>query len=311
MWVQHTNNYLCNYLDQYRVQKMHIQRILTAKIKINDETPYYPKFLQLRLGKNQFEEEKNIIIREENMNLLHRIESALKKPSKYSRIFEPKECPSFNKQIIGFKRIKKEVENYKENIKFYNRIEKVKSFYDIDEIKKRNDVIKKNIKNLQKSIFEVQPSLLFLSPQSVKRGMKKINYISFNKSKSKRCNSCTNRCDSKNIFSEIKSVSRTNRQNRRRYDLSTDNNQFKSYQKINIDDKIKKILINPIRNKKIKNNKSNHNRNKSRKMEDNFNYIRKITSSYDNNSKLIKEKNQNKKEKTGLKRNKSEINLLN
>jgi len=311
MWVQHTNNYLCNYLDQYRVQKMHIQRILTAKIKINDETPYYPKFLQLRLGKNQFEEEKNIIIREENMNLLHRIESALKKPSKYSRIFEPKECPSFNKQIIGFKRIKKEVENYKENIKFYNRIEKVKSFYDIDEIKKRNDGIKKNIKNLQKSIFEVQPSLLFLSPQSVKRGMKKINYISFNKSKSKRCNSCTNRCDSKNIFSEIKSVSRTNRQNRRRYDLSTDTNQFKSYQKINIDDKIKKILINPIRNKKIKNNKSNHNRNKSRKMEDNFNYIRKITSSYDNSSKLIKGKNQNKKEKTGLKRNKSEINLLN
>ena len=311
MWVQHTNNYLCNYLDQYRVQKMHIQRILTAKIKINDETPYYPKFLQLRLGKNQFEEEKNIIIREENMNLLHRIESALKKPSKYSRIFEPKECPSFNKQIIGFKRIKKEVENYQENIKFYNRIEKVKSFYDIDEIKKRNDGIKKNIKNLQKSIFEVQPSLLFLSPQSVKRGMKKINYISFNKSKSKRCNSCTNRYDSKNIFSEIKSVSRTNRQNRRRYDLSTDTNQFKSYQKINIDDKIKKILINPIRNKKIKNNKSNHNRNKSRKMEDNFNYIRKITSSYDNNSKLIKEKNQNKKEKTGLKRNKSEINLLN
>lgn len=311
MWVQHTNNYLCNYLDQYRVQKMHIQRILTAKIKINDETPYYPKFLQLRLGKNQFEDEKNIIIREENMNLLHRIESALKKPSKYSRIFEPKECPSFNKQIIGFKRIKKEVENYQENIKFYNRIEKVKSFYDIDEIKKRNDGIKKNIKNLQKSIFEVQPSLLFLSPQSVKRGMKKINYISFNKSKSKRCNSCTNRCDSKNIFSEIKSVSRTNRQNRRRYDLSTDTNQFKSYQKINIDDKIKKILINPIRYKKIKNNKSNHNRNKSRKMEDNFNYIRKITSSYDNNSKLIKEKNQNKKEKTGLKRNKSEINLLN
>lgn len=311
MWVQHTNNYLCNYLDQYRVQKMHIQRILTAKIKINDETPYYPKFLQLRLGKNQFEEEKNIIIREENMNLLHRIESALKKPSKYSRIFEPKECPSFNKQIIGFKRIKKEVENFQENIKFYNRIEKVKSFYDIDEIKKRNDGIKKNIKNLQKSIFEVQPSLLFLSPQSVKRGMKKINYISFNKSKSKRCNSCTNRCDSKNIFSEIKSVSRTNRQNRRRYDLSTDTNQFKSYQKINIDDKIKKILINPIRNKKIKNNKSNHNRNKSRKMEDNFNYIRKITSSYDNSSKLIKGKNQNKKEKTGLKRNKSEINLLN
>ena len=311
MWVQHTNNYLCNYLDQYRVQKMHIQRILTAKIKINDETPYYPKFLQLRLGKNQFEEEKNIIIREENMNLLHRIESALKKPSKYSRIFEPKECPSFNKQIIGFKRMKKEVENYQENIKFYNRIEKVKSFYDIDEIKKRNDGIKKNIKNLQKSIFEVQPSLLFLSPQSVKRGMKKINYISFNKSKSKRCNSCTNRCDSKNIFSEIKSVSRTNRQNRRRYDLSTDTNQFKSYQKINIDDKIKKILINPIRNKKIKNNKSNHNRNKSRKMEDNFNYIRKITSSYDNSSKLIKGKNQNKKEKTGLKRNKSEINLLN
>ena len=100
MWVQQINNYLCNYLDQYRVQKMHIQRILSAKIKINDEQPYYPKFLQLRLGKNQFEEEKNIIIREENMNLLNRIENALRKPSKYSRIFEPKECPSFNTLYI-------------------------------------------------------------------------------------------------------------------------------------------------------------------------------------------------------------------
>ena len=313
--MQRINNYLCNYLDQFRIQKKHIQRVLSAKDNINNETPYYPKFLQLRLGKNQFEEEKNIVIREENKNLYYKIENARIKPSKYSKIFEPKECPSFNKQMIGFKRIKKELENYRENIKFYNRIEKVKSFYDNDEIKKRNNNINKNIKNLQKSIFEIQPSLLFLSPQSVKRGMKKIKYISLNNCQTKRCNSCINRYNSKNIFQDNNKLSRTNRQKWKRYEISTDtSNQFNSYQKINIDDKIKKILINPMRHKNSKNkNKSNHRRNRSKKSEDKFNFIKKITSSYDNNTKNIniKDKNLKKIKKNGLKRNKSEFNIFN
>ena len=109
MWLQRTNNYLCNYLDQFQVQKKHISRIISAKDNINNDEPYYPKFLQLRLGKNQMEEEKNIIIREENKNLFYKIKNARIKPSKYSRIYKPKKCPSFNKQMIGLKRIKRKL----------------------------------------------------------------------------------------------------------------------------------------------------------------------------------------------------------
>ena len=307
MWVQQINNYLCNYLDQFQVQKKHIQRLLSAKDNIKNEQPYYPRFLQLRLGKNQMEEEKNMVIREENKNLFYKIESASLKPSKYSRIYEPKDCPSFNKHMLMSKRIKQEKANYQDNVRFYHRIGNVKSFYDSNEIKKRNENINRNIKKLQKSILELQPSLLFLSPPTVKGYKKQIKYISFNKSKTKRCNSCSNRYDSKKIIHEIKNLSRTNRQKQKCYDIKTDNHdQFSSYSKINIDDKIKKILINPIRDKRKNKNKSGHDRNKIKKQDKN-NYIKKITFSYDNNTKHIKEKSNKKK---GLKRNKSEFNIF-
>ena len=310
MWVQHTSNYICNYLDQYQIQKKHIERVLSAREHINNTKPYYPKFLQLRLGKNQMEEEKNLVIRRENKNLYYKIESAIIKPSKYSRIFEPKDCPSFNKKMIGLKRIKKEIENYKENVRFYNQIEKVKSFYDNNEINKRNKEINKNIKNIQKSLLELQPSLLFLSPHTVKGKNKKIRYINFNKCKTKRCNSCCNRYEPKKIINDIKNLSRTNRQRKRCYDIKTDmSNQLSSYQKININDKIKKILINPIKNRsKNKKSKSTHIRNKNKK-DKNIKYIKKITSSYDNYTKCTKDNNKTKK--IGLKRNKSEFNIFN
>jgi len=312
MWVQQTNNYLCNYLDQYRVQKKHIERILSAKDNINDRKPYYPKFLQLRLGKNQFEEEKNNKIKEENKNLFYKIEYASTKPSKYSRIYEPKDCPSFNKQMIGFKRIKKQLEHYQENMRFYNKIEKVKSFYDKNEINKRNNTIDNNIKKLHKTILELQPSLFFLSPLNGKNGMKKIKYTSFNKSKTRRCNSCSNRYEPKNNFTQIKNVSRTNRQNRISNDKTSEKtNQFNSHRTIKKYNKLMKILNNPIKNKnKTEKNKSNKDRNNNKTIEKNINIGKKFNSSYDNNSNNIKVINKMKINKIGLKRNPSEFNIF-
>jgi hypothetical protein len=140
----------------------------------------------LRLGKNQFEEEKNIIIREENKNLFYKIMSAREKPSKYSKIFEPKVCPSFNIKYIRIKRVNKLIENHNENERFYHHLENVKSFYDINDINKRNITIDSNMKKLQKSVLEMQPSIFFISPQNVKKSMKKITYINLNKNKIKR-----------------------------------------------------------------------------------------------------------------------------
>ena len=316
MWVQRINNYLCNYLDQYKVQKKHIERVLCAKDNINDSKPYYPKFLQLRLGKNQFEEEKNNKIKEENKNLFYKIENAITKPSKYSKIYEPKDCPSFNKQMIGLKRIKKQLEHYQENMRFYNKIENVKSFYDKKDINKRNITIDINIKKLHKTIFELQPSLFFLSPLNVKNGMKKIKYTSFNKTKIKRCNSCSNRYEPKknftNNFTQIKNVSRTNRQYRMSSEKTSEkSNQFNTHRTIEKYDKLKKILNNPIKNKnKTEKNKSNKDRNKNKTIEKNINIGKKFNSSYDNNSNNIKDINKMKINKNGLKRNASEFNIF-
>ena len=311
MWAQRTNNYLCNYLELMQDQKKHIERILSARENINNDKPYYPRFLLLKLGKNQFEEEKNIIRKEENKNLFYKIINAQKNPSKYSKIFEPKVCPSFNIKYIRLKRIKKQIENYHENERFYQHLESVKSIYDINDINKRNITIDYNMKKLQKSVIEMQPSLFFISPQNVKKSMKKIIFSNLNKSKIKRCNSCCNRYDSKNIINQIKNQSESNRFRQKKQDKNLDNNKkFNSDRIVKVENKIKKIISKPIISKARKNykySKTCKNNNKSIKMDKNINNSKKLNSSYDNNSKSIKEI---KKVKHGLKRNSSEFNIF-
>ena len=306
MWVQRVNNIICNYLDQYKLQKNHVERVLSAKEIINDETPYYPNFLKLRLGKNQEEEEKNHVIKEGNKKLFYKIINAEKKPSKYSRIYEPKKCPSFNTEIIRYKRIKKQIENFQENIRFYNKIENVKSFYDNKENNKRNTSINNHIRIIQKSILELQPSFLFLSPQAEKNKKKKIQYTSLIKCKTKRCKSCSNRGEkTKDIFNKIKDVIRSNRQKLNHgNDGNKDINNKVNTKIFNSNNNIKKI-INDKFNNKLKNIK-----NKNKKLKENikkFNTLNEKNKCDINNNK---EKTKLIKKKSKLKRSASEINIF-
>jgi len=188
MWNTKASNIICNYLNNYMNQKKHIERVLSAKEIINNKIkPLYPKFLKFKICKLQMEEEKNNRIKEENKLMFHKIIDAETKPSKYSRIYEPKICPSFNKEIICYSRVKKAIKNYQENINFYGKLEKVKSFYQNKKLVKRNRNIDNNIRRLQKSILEIQPSLLFISPEKIKNEiMKYRNIITENRKKVKR-----------------------------------------------------------------------------------------------------------------------------
>jgi hypothetical protein len=190
MWNKKVNNYICNYLDEYEIQKKHIERILSAKEIINNKKPpYCPKFLKLKLY-NLLLKEKYKKIKEENKILFYKIINAETKPSKYSRIYEPKICPSFDKNNFFLKRIKKEAQKSQENQRFYQKIEKVKSYYDHKEMTKRNKYLDSKLKRLHKSILELQPSLLFLSPNNAKNEIKKYKHITYDLSKTKRSNSC-------------------------------------------------------------------------------------------------------------------------
>ena len=169
MWTTQKNNLLCSYLDAYEDQKKHIERVLSAKDTTKSTIPpYYPKFLKLKVCKYHMEEEKNEQIKEENRILYLKIKDVIKKPSKYSKIFFPKQCPAFDKEKLLLKRIKHEINNYQENIRFYHRIEKANSFYPKEELLKRKKELEENSKILQKSIFDISPNLMFSSPERIK-----------------------------------------------------------------------------------------------------------------------------------------------
>ena len=296
MWKTQRNNLLCAYLEAYEDQKKHIERVLSAKDTTKSTIPpYYPKFLKLKACKYHMEEEKNDQIRDENRILYLKIKDAIKKPSKYSKIFEPKRCPAFDKNKLLLKRIKYEINNYEENLRFYNRIEKTNSFYSRDLFIKRNKNLEENSKILQKSIFDISPNLMFSSPERIKNEIEKY--------RNKRNHSAVPK--SRKISHSVTSKNNDNKSINKNYKMSDNNTQ------------------NQEENKN-KNSKSN---NTSKKEENNFNKInpRKSNNKRENstNKKLSRnttesksskknqnENNKNKRSKSTLKRNESEINLL-
>ena len=296
MWKTQRNNLLCAYLEAYEDQKKHIERVLSAKDTTKSTIPpYYPKFLKLKACKYHMEEEKNDQIRDENRILYLKIKDAIKKPSKYSKIFEPKRCPAFDKNKLLLKRIKYEINNYEENLRFYNRIEKTNSFYSRDLFIKRNKNLEENSKILQKSIFDISPNLMFSSPERIKNEIEKY--------RNKRNHSAVQK--SRKISHSVTSKNNNNKSINKNYKMSDNNTQ------------------NQEENKN-KNSKSN---NTSKKEENNFNKInpRKSNNKRENstNKKLSRnttesksskknqnENNKNKRSKSTLKRNESEINLL-
>ncbi len=309
MWKKQINNYICNYLSEYQIQKKHIERVLSAKdIVHSTKSPYIPKFMKLRQCKLHMEEENNNKIKEENKQLFYKIIDAEVKPSLYSKIYKPKEAPSYNKNIMYFKRVKKELKTYEDNIRIYNKIEKVKSFYDNKNLTQRNKIIDNNIKKLRKSILELQPSLLFLSPQAVQKQIQKYRKINYNISQQKRCNSCFNRNSSK-------ISSNKNKSNTKKSTMSNDNklNKFSSLNE-NISEKennkensrINNVKETTKKEKEYKINKYEKNENETKKL--NLS-LGKIKSKKDNNFSG-KEKPKAKKIKFGLKRNTSEINIF-
>ena len=176
MWKTKKNNLICSYLEAYENQKKHIERVISAKeMTKSNIAPYYPTFLKLKLCKHKMEEDKNDKIKEENKILLFKIINAEEKPSQYSKIYKPKKCPAFDKDLIYFKRIKKEINNYKENVRFYNKIENIGSYYNNEELKQRSKFLDESSKLMQKSIFDITPSLLFLSPSRIKKEIDKYN----------------------------------------------------------------------------------------------------------------------------------------
>ena len=296
MWKTQKNNLICSYLEAYEIQKKHIERVLSAKDTTKSTTPpYYPKFLKLKVCKYHMEEEKNEQIKEENKILFYKIKDVIKKPSKYSKCFEPKKCPAFDKEKLLLKRIKYEINNYQENIRFYNRIENAHSYYPKEILLKRNKELEESSKILQKSIFDLSPNLMFSSPERI------INEIE--KYRNKRNNSAVT--ITRKISQTVTHKS-NNKSINKNYTMN-DNTQNKKEK----NDKSKNTEKSEQKKEQKNQNKINQRNGNINKNDSNNKKLSRNTS----DSKMSKksknnENDKNKKSKSTLKRNESEINLL-
>jgi hypothetical protein len=219
----------------------------------------------------------------------------IKKPSKYSKIFEPKKCPAFDKNKLLLKRIKYEINNYEENLRFYNRIENAHSFYSRDLFIKRNKNLEESSRILKKSIFDISPNLMFSSHERIKNEIEKY--------RNKRNNSAIPK--SRKISHSVTSKNNNNKSINKNYTSCDNNTQIKE----------ENNNKNNKSNNTEKKNEKNYNKINPRKANNNENSNNKKLSRNTTESKLSK-KNQtnnndkNKRSKSSLKRNESEINLL-
>ena len=299
MWKTKKNNIICGYLEAFENQNKHIERVLSAKeIVKSNKPPYYPKFLKLKLSKQHMEEDKNDKIKEENKILYFKILEAENKPSKYSKIYKPKDCPAFNKDLIYFKRIKKEINNYQENVRFYNKIEKIRSYYDnSEEIKQRNKFLNESSKMLKKSNLEISPSLHFLSPSRLKKEKAK-----YKTSNMKRSNSTI-----------VKKRPKSGIKPRYNYQKMKNLEGKKSVESNKISQN--NGFLGPIQEADEEKNKNENKENDKNSKIEYHNNSKNLNNNeiYDKDSNIKDNKQMNKKQrpKSALRRNESEINLLN
>ena len=297
MWKTKKNNLICEYHEAYENQINYIKRLLSAKDMIKSTIPpYYPKFLKLKISKHHMEEDKNDKIKEENKILMLKIMNAGEKPSKYSKIYEPKKCPAFDKEILNLKRMKKEIKNYEDNTKFYNKIENVRSYYNNEELKQRKKILDENCKLIQKSIYGFNP-FLFLYPSRIKNEIKK------NKQSNMKRNNST-------ILKYRPKSGIYNRHNNSIKMRKNKNNKSVDKNYISYNDG----FLGPIQeDDDEEKNKGNDNEEKNIKIKKDS----KLNNSYINKSKqsnitgVNNKSNKKQRPKSALRRNESEVNLLN
>lgn len=169
MWNLSYQNSICNQLEKINEQRLHINRLLNVKGITNTASPIKPKFLKSKLKKKDMENEEKKKIEYENKNLYHKLINVDIKPSKYSVMFTPKECPAFNKEKMYTKRMNKVFNNFKDNVKLHQKLLKVKSNYDAREIYRSTAMYDDIVKRIKKTNRVLHPCLYFKSPRYIKR----------------------------------------------------------------------------------------------------------------------------------------------
>ena len=149
-------NEICDSLDKERDQLLHLRRLYTIKPTFKIKSPKKPKFLIQNNSRLLKRAETQYNIDVQNMILRNRLSYINNKDGPYNQNYlRPKTgLPAFKKTFINysFQDIERMRKIVKENIKFYNKVNNMKSYYDFEtmteeaknQVKYMNNLLKQN-----------------------------------------------------------------------------------------------------------------------------------------------------------------------
>ena len=168
-------NEICDSLDKERDQLMHLRRLYTIKPTLKIKSPIKPKFL-LRNNSNLLKAAQiQYNIDYENMILRNRLSYINAKNGPYNKNYlRPKSgLPAFKKTFINysFQDVERMGKIIQENIKFYNRVNNTKSYYDFETMNEEAKKQVKYMKNLltQNRFIKRPPNLNYIDIEKYRR----------------------------------------------------------------------------------------------------------------------------------------------
>ena len=158
-------NNICYSLDKEREQFLHLRRLYTIKPTLKIDPPIRPQFLKNNKSRIMKRAQTQLQIKNENDILFRKIlEINLKKGEYNQKKIKPKDdYPAFRRTYFNYKfqDIEKMKTVLEDNIHFYNRLNKVKSHYnteDMNEEARKQEKYLNNILEKNKAV-KVPPTL--------------------------------------------------------------------------------------------------------------------------------------------------------
>ena len=168
-------NEICDSLEKEREQLLHLRRLYTIKSTFKIKSPIKPKFLIQNNSRILKRAQTQYNIDYENMILRNRLSYINTKNGPYNQNYlRPKSgLPAFKKTFINYSF--QEAENIRNiiqnNIKFYNKINNMKSYYDSDTMKQEAKNQVKYMNNLlsQNRYIKRPPNLSYIDIEQYKK----------------------------------------------------------------------------------------------------------------------------------------------
>ena len=168
-------NEICDSLDKERDHLMHLKRLYAIKPTFKIKSPKKPKFLLNNISRELKRAQTQYNIENENMILRDRLSYIYSKKGPYNQKYlRPKSgLPAFKKTYINYSF--QDIENMKktlqENIKIYNKVNNMRSYYEFKDINKEAKLQVKYMNNLLKEnrYIKKPPSLDYINFEQFKQ----------------------------------------------------------------------------------------------------------------------------------------------